>query len=162
MYAWVLFPATSSSRAEDPVLAASVLTETQQRRQAVSEEAHPWGCHQNKRSAVEGKWLALCELPAQAAPHSSNGPDAPAFARQSLFISAIPTVSEICTSTSGRHQLTCTFSHHGLADTSRILPSDTVIWEMLGSRLLVCSRYVVQCGSSHRWNRLDEDCAGLV
>ena len=60
-------------------------------------------------------------------------------------------------STASGHQLTCTFSHHGLADTNRILPSDTLIWEMLGSRLLVCSGILFSVGAAiigKDWTRI--------
>ena len=64
MYAWVLFTATSSSRAEDPVLSASVLTETQHRCRAVSEELTLGAATRtsDRQSRVSGLLSASCLL----------------------------------------------------------------------------------------------------
>ena len=52
--------------------------------------AHPWGSHKDQGAALQGERLALCQLPAQAAPHCSDGPDAPALAEQPTFYIAGP------------------------------------------------------------------------
>ena len=44
------------------------------------EGSYPGGGHQDEGAAFEGERLALRQLPAQAAPHRADRPDAPAFA----------------------------------------------------------------------------------
>lgn len=52
---------------------------------ATNWRAHPRGRDEDQGAALQGERLALCELPAEAAPHCSNGPDAPALAVQCDF-----------------------------------------------------------------------------